>query len=275
MGKWSFVFLRDAEMGLQKAAERADARALKRPHPSRTLMMNRLEAAPCVVDIRRVRRTFSEGDHERVVLDGVDLQLERGAFAVLLGRSGSGKSTLLNIISGIDLPTEGTVRLDGVDLTHRSERDRTLFRREHIGFVFQAYNLIPTLSVEENILLPLELNGRRTKHAVDRAFDILREVGLADRRQTFPDRLSGGEQQRVAIARALAHDPSLLLADEPTGNLDDDTAARVLELFDSLVRSWGKTTLIATHDRSMRAMADRVFVLQGGTVTVHEPAESI
>ncbi|MEZ4701482.1 MAG: ABC transporter ATP-binding protein [Rhodothermales bacterium] len=234
------------------------------PHPP-------TDTSPLVIDMRQITRIYTEGDRERTVLDGLDLRLERGAFAVLLGRSGTGKSTLLNIISGIDLPTRGTVRLDGIDVTQLSERERTLFRRERIGFVFQAFNLIPTLTVEENVLLPLELNGRMTPAATAQALDILDQVGLADRRDSYPDRLSGGEQQRVAIARALAHDPPLILADEPTGNLDDDTAGRILELFDTLVRGLGKTTLIVTHDRSMRSMADRVLTLHGGTLSEYTP----
>ncbi len=226
-----------------------------------------------LVELKQVRRAFHEGERERTVLDGVDLALDRGAFAVMLGRSGTGKSTLLNIISGIDRPSSGTVSLDGVPLSDLSERERTLFRRAHIGFVFQSFNLIPTLTVEENILLPLELNGRLTPSERGRALDVLAEVGLADRRSSFPDRLSGGEQQRVAIARALAHDPLLILADEPTGNLDDETAARVLELFDRLVRTMGKTTLVVTHDRTMIALADRVLSLQGGRLIEQSPEE--
>ncbi len=229
------------------------------------------DRSPLVIDLQHIVRAFTEGDNERRVLDGVSFQLDRGAFAVLLGRSGSGKSTLLNVISGIDSPTNGRVALDGVDLTRLSERERTLFRRERIGFVFQAFNLIPTLTVEENVLLPLELNGRMNAGEIDRALDILAEVGLADRRDSYPDRLSGGEQQRVAIARALAHDPPLILADEPTGNLDDETAGRVLELFDTLLRRLGKTTLIVTHDRSMISMADRVLVLHAGVLSETSP----
>src|SRR5437867_692776 len=174
-----------------------------------------MSGAP-LVEVRGLTKAYTEGDVERVVLRGVDASIRRGELAVLLGRSGSGKSTLLNLISGIDLPTAGEVVIDGTQVTRLSERERTLFRRRHIGFIFQFFNLIPTLTVEENLLLPLELNAdrRRDGHTVH---DLLRLVGLADRATSFPDRLSGGEQQRIAVVRALAHDPLLILADEPTG----------------------------------------------------------
>jgi len=206
------------------------------------------------------------------VLDGVEATIERGEFIVLLGRSGSGKSTLLNLISGIDLPTSGRVVLGGVDVTRETEQARTLFRRHHIGFVFQSFNLIPTLTVAENLLLPLELSGALTEAETQRALDILGEVGLRDRADSFPDRLSGGEQQRVAIARALAHDPLLILADEPTGNLDYQTAEQVLGLIDRLVRQAGKTTLMVTHDRSLIDLADRVLTLRGGKLVAADLA---
>ena len=216
-----------------------------------------------MVQLRAVRKVYREGDRERVVLDGLDATVRRGEFVVLLGRSGSGKSTLLNIISGIDRPASGEVVLGGTNLTRLSEKERTQFRRAHIGFVFQTFNLIPTLTVEENVLLPVELNGR-SDEATWRARRLLEEVGLGDRGDSFPDRLSGGEQQRVAIARALAHDPLLVLADEPTGNLDYQTAEGVLGLLDRLVRRMGKTMLVVTHDRDLIALADRVLTLKGG-----------
>jgi putative ABC transport system ATP-binding protein len=187
----------------------------------------------------------------------------------LLGRSGSGKSTILNLIGGIDRPDAGEVWLGGTNLTALPERERTLFRRQHLGFVYQSYNLIPTLSVEENLLLPLELNGWQAEAARAAAMRLLTEVGLADRGGAFPDRLSGGEQQRVAIARALIHEPTLVLADEPTGTLDAETGRSVLELFNRLLRGRGKTLLIVTHSREVTRFADRVLTLEDGHITAH------
>ncbi len=222
-------------------------------------------AAP-LVDIRRLTKVYTEGEVERVVLRDADAVVGRGEFAVLVGRSGSGKSTLLNLVSGIDLPTSGEVIIDGVPVTRLGERERTLFRRRHIGFVFQFFNLIPTLTVEENLRLPVELNAG----AVDGARtpgELLALVGLADRARSFPDRLSGGEQQRVAVARALAHDPLLILADEPTGNLDLETGRQVLAVLDRLTREAGKTMLMATHSREVIGLADRIFTIDHGRIT--------
>jgi putative ABC transport system ATP-binding protein len=229
-----------------------------------------------LVEIRGLTRVYQEGGEEggkrRSVLENASATIGRGELAVLLGRSGSGKSTLLNLLSGIDLPTAGEVLIDGVSLSKLSERERTLFRRDHIGFVFQFFNLIPTLTVAENLLLPLELKGEVTAAARKRALDLLDEVGLADRAATYPDRLSGGEQQRVAVARALAHDPLLVLADEPTGNLDLETGLQVLELLDRLTRRAGKTMVMVTHGREVIGIADRVFRIEGCRL-VEQPAE--
>ncbi len=216
------------------------------------------------VELRRLTKLYREGDSERVVFRDVDAAIGQGEIAVLVGRSGSGKSTLLNLISGIDLPTSGAVVVDGTDITALSERDRTLFRRGRMGFIFQFFNLIPLLTVEENLLLPLELAGRDDAAGRARARGLLERVGLADRAASFPDRLSGGEQQRVAVARALVHDPALILADEPTGTLDADTAAVVLDLLDRLVRELGKTVVMVTHSREVVGVADRVFAVQHG-----------
>lgn len=199
-----------------------------------------------------------------MVLDHVDADIQRGQTVALKGRSGSGKSTLLNLVAGIDAPDSGEVIIAGINLTNLSERERTLFRREHIGFVYQAFNLVPTLNVADNIRLVLELNNF-TAHRIDGRIDeLLHAVGLFDRAKSYPDVLSGGEQQRVAIARALSHEPSVLLADEPTGNLDDSTAESVLSLLDTLVRDSDSTLLIATHSSRVAAACDRVFELHNG-----------
>ncbi|HZW60025.1 MAG TPA: ABC transporter ATP-binding protein, partial [Woeseiaceae bacterium] len=180
------------------------------------------------------------------------------------GRSGSGKSTLLNLISGIDTPDSGTVTIDGRDLTGLTERDRTLFRRRHIGFVYQAFNLVPTLTVFDNVSLVLELNRVAASLRQARVTELLEATGLGGRATSYPDILSGGEQQRVAIARALAHRPGVLLADEPTGNLDDRTAATVLDLLERLRHEQGATMLVATHSATVAARCDRVLELQHG-----------
>ncbi|MFQ5760691.1 MAG: ABC transporter ATP-binding protein [Acidiferrobacterales bacterium] len=217
-----------------------------------------------LVQARRLTKIYREGEQQRVVFRDLDAEIGRNEFVALLGRSGSGKSTLLNIISGIDLATSGEVHVDGASLGSLSETARTVFRRQHIGFVFQFFNLIPTLTVEENLLLPLELNGRLDAAARTCARELLEEVGLADRVASFPDRLSGGEQQRIAIARALVHKPLLVLADEPTGNLDADTGRQVLELLARMHRATGTTLIMATHSRDAVDLADRVLTFDGG-----------
>jgi len=219
-----------------------------------------------LLQLTNVTKIYREGDTERAVLQDLSLSLDRGASVVLMGRSGAGKSTLLNLVSGIDLPTSGDIIVDGTNLTKLSETERTLFRRKHIGFVFQSFNLISTLTVLENVLLPLELSGASSAASREQAEEVLAHVGLGDRGDSFPDRLSGGEQQRVAIARALAHDPLFVLADEPTGNLDYETGQQVLTLLDDLVRETGTTLFVATHDREALDRADRVLHLRGGVL---------
>ena len=219
------------------------------------------------VELSRVVKSYREGESERVVLREVDLSVASGEIVVLLGRSGSGKSTLLNLISGIDRPTSGAVRVEGVDVAALSETARTRLRRRHVGFIFQFFNLIPTLTVEENLRLPLELNGVDGANGRMLALDRLGEVGLADRAASFPDRLSGGEQQRVAVARALVHDPALVLADEPTGNLDSQSARQVLSLLTGLARRAGKTVIVASHSDEVAALADRVLTLADGRLS--------
>jgi putative ABC transport system ATP-binding protein len=200
----------------------------------------------------------------RTVLQGADAEFARGEFVAILGKSGSGKSTLLNLISGIDLVDGGDIWVDGQQLTTLNERQRTLFRRQNIGFIFQFFNLIPTLTVWENVVLPLELAGVDNGEARRRAEALLEAVGLLDRRDTFPDRLSGGEQQRVAIARALVHDPLLVLADEPTGNLDENTGRQVMTLLDRLTRQSGKNLILVTHSNEAASYADRILTLRDG-----------
>jgi putative ABC transport system ATP-binding protein len=217
-----------------------------------------------VVCLDALSKSFVEADRTRVVLDSVDLEIQNGQFVALLGHSGSGKSTLLNLISGIERPSSGLVSIRDVPITELSERERTLFRRDHIGFVFQFFNLIPTLTVLENVTLPRELAGDDVKTTNAAAMRLLQLVGLDDRRDTFPDKLSGGEQQRVAIARALVHDPMLVLADEPTGNLDENTGGQVLDLLFSLTRRRGKTLIMATHNPEIAKMADRVVRVHDG-----------
>jgi putative ABC transport system ATP-binding protein len=222
-----------------------------------------MTASP-LIELRNLSKAYEEGDRRRVVLREATVGIDRGELAVLIGRSGSGKSTLLNLISGIDLPDSGDIVIDGVMVSALSERERTLFRRDRIGFVFQFFNLIPTLTVEENLLLPLELKGRVSTAQRRTALDLLAEVGLADRSGSYPDRLSGGEQQRVAVARALAHDPLIVLADEPTGNLDLETGLQVLEILDRLSRQAGKTMVMVTHSPEVVGLADRVFRVDNG-----------
>lgn len=209
---------------------------------------------------------YSEPQGKRTVLRGVSMAIQAGECVALLGRSGSGKSSLLNIIAGIDQPTRGRVRIQGTELTGLDERSRTLYRRRHIGFVYQFFNLLPTLTVRENVLLPLDLLNEGRGPRARRALELLDELGLAERSDSYPDRLSGGEQQRVALIRALAHDPPLVLADEPTGNLDLETGSQVLGLMERLVRRRGNTLVIVTHSTEVAQFADRRMRLEAGRI---------
>ncbi len=219
------------------------------------------------IRLENLCKNYQEGLHVRTVLRGVNAAFARGESVAIVGESGSGKSTLLNLISGIDDADCGAIWLDGQNLNGLDERQRTLFRRHHIGFIFQFFNLLPTLTVWENVVLPLELNGINGRDADRRVQSLLDAVGLGDRGDTFPDRLSGGEQQRVAIARALVHDPRLVLADEPTGNLDEETGHQILTLLDRLTRQAGKNLILVTHSTDAAAYADRTFYLSEGQLT--------
>jgi putative ABC transport system ATP-binding protein len=225
------------------------------------------EERSCFLCLERLSKSYQEGNQSRLVLLDASAQFDQGEFVAIVGKSGSGKSTLLNLISGIDRIDAGRIFLDGQELTAMDEQERTLFRRRNIGFVFQFFNLLPTLNVLENVTLPLELNGESVAEARERAVPLLDAVGLHDRLTTFPDRLSGGEQQRVAIARALAHDPLVVLADEPTGNLDEETGWQVLALLDRLTRKSGKNLIMVTHSQEAARYADRVICLHEGKLT--------
>ncbi len=229
-------------------------------------------SSQALIQVRGLAKVYREGGREHPVLHGLDLRVAAGELVVLLGRSGSGKSTLLNLLGGIDLPTSGEIRVAGISLGRLSERERTLFRRRHVGFVFQFFNLIPTLTALENLMLPLELTGRSGPQARQGALRLLEQVGLADRADSFPDRLSGGEQQRVAVARALVHDPDLVLADEPTGNLDLETGRQVLDLLDTLTRRAGKTLLMVTHSPEVIGRADRILTVHAGRLVEGDTA---
>ncbi len=211
-------------------------------------------------------KDYDESGRSHVVLTGIDTRIRRGELVVLVGRSGSGKSTLLNLIGGLDRPTRGSVHIDGEDLYAMDETARTLLRRRRMGFVFQFFNLIPTLTVLENVRLPAELNGVAQDDAARSAERWVDAVGLAGREDAFPEELSGGEQQRIAVARALVHEPGLVLADEPTGNLDIDTARVVLSLLDELCRDAGATLIMATHSPDVIGLADRVLTINHGAL---------
>jgi putative ABC transport system ATP-binding protein len=225
-----------------------------------------MASSPPFIAIRNLRKHYTEGDQRRIIFTDLTLDIGRGEFVALLGQSGSGKSTLLNLLGGIDRPDAGQIRISDRMLTALPEVERTRFRRRYIGFVFQFFNLIPTLTVEENLLLPLELNGLATPEQRDRALELLDHVGLGNRRNSFPERLSGGEQQRLALARALVHGPWLLLADEPTGNLDATTGERILELLLTLHRQAETTMVMVTHSQDVATRADRILVLGAGQI---------
>jgi putative ABC transport system ATP-binding protein len=221
-----------------------------------------------LVQLCNVTKSYTEGKQNRLILDSVNARFNTGEFIILLGHSGSGKSTLLNLISGIDAPDSGDITINGVAINRLDDRRRTLFRREHIGFIFQFFNLIPTLTVFENITLPIQLNGGVTKAGEQQIRELLERVQLSHRQNAFPDRLSGGEQQRVAILRALAHNPTLLLADEPTGNLDEETGQNVMQLLLELTRQANKTLIMATHNPEIIPLADKVYRIRHGELVL-------
>lgn len=216
---------------------------------------------------------YEEAGHLHDVLRDVSLSLQQGERVALLGSSGSGKSTLLNLIGGIDEPSHGVITIDSKVITSLTEPALTLFRRQHIGFIYQQFNLIPTLTTAENILLPLELLGLSSREQKLRLTHWLEAIGLAERGQSFPDQLSGGEQQRVSIARALVHQPTLVLADEPTGNLDAQNGKIILNLLFELTQQHNQSLLIVTHSKAVADRADRTLILQQGVL--HEGGQDI
>jgi putative ABC transport system ATP-binding protein len=209
-------------------------------------------------------RRYGDGDSAVEAVRGVSLEVPSGQFTAIMGPSGSGKSTLMHLLAGLDRPTEGRVEIAGEDITSMSDKKLTLLRREHIGFVFQAFNLVPTLSAEENITLPLSIAGRK----IDRSWvdSVIQRVGLDERRSHRPAEMSGGQQQRVAVARALVAEPTVLFADEPTGNLDSKSSAEVIELLREAADSYGQTIVMVTHDASAADAADRIVYLADGRV---------
>lgn len=218
-----------------------------------------------VVDMHDVTKVYGSGEAEVRAVDGVSLTVEPGEYVAIMGASGSGKSTLMNIIGALDVATSGTYRIDGVDIGDLDDDALSLVRNRRIGFIFQAFNLIPRMSAVANVELPLMYRGVRRGVRRRRALDALAQVGLADRSHHQPNELSGGQQQRVAVARALAMEPSLMLADEPTGNLDSKSTADVLDLFDR-IHGEGKTIVIITHEDEVAARAERVVTLRDGRI---------
>ncbi len=217
-----------------------------------------------MISVRNLFMRLSAGGHPVTILDGVSLEIPPKQVLAIMGPSGSGKSTLLGLIAGLDRPTSGSIQLDGVDITDLGESDMARYRREKIGYIFQSFHLIPTLTAVENVAVPLELRG--DADAADRAARLLHEVGLKDRLTHYPVQLSGGEQQRVALARAFACQPSILLADEPTGNLDSATGRQVIDLLLGLNRDHGSTLVLVTHDPDLASQAERVVALRDGRV---------
>jgi len=225
-----------------------------------------------MIQLRKVSKTVMSGDRPLTILHPLDLTIHSGQFLAVLGPSGSGKSTLLGLVAGLDAPTDGEIVIDDVDITRLGEDALAKLRGEKIGFVFQFFHLVPSLTAFENILIPMEIAGRRDASA--RAKRLLEEVGLADRGHHYPSQLSGGEQQRVAIARALANDPPIILADEPTGNLDSTTGKLIMELLLNVRRSRQTTMMLVTHDADLASLADSRLVLRDGRAVEHTESGS-
>ena len=227
-----------------------------------------------MIELRNVSKTVESGGRPLTILHQLDVTIPSGSFVAVVGPSGSGKSTLLGLLAGLDAPTSGSIIIDGTDITRLGEDQLARLRGEKIGFVFQFFHLVPSLTAFENILIPMEIAGRR--HATERARELLREVGLTDRAHHYPSQLSGGEQQRIAIGRALANDPPIVLADEPTGNLDSTTGRHIMELLMRVHRARNTTLVLVTHDAELSSLADTRLVLRDGRqVTPSSAAEAL
>ncbi|MGH9236607.1 MAG: ABC transporter ATP-binding protein [Vicinamibacterales bacterium] len=226
-----------------------------------------------MIELRGVSKTVDSGGHPLTILHPLDYTISSGQFVAIVGPSGSGKSTLLGLLAGLDAPTSGSIVIDGTDITRLGEDQLARLRGEKIGFVFQFFHLVPSLTAFENILIPMEIAGRR--NATERARELLHEVGLTDRAHHYPSQLSGGEQQRIAIGRALANDPPIVLADEPTGNLDSTTGRHVMELLMRVHRARNTTLVLVTHDAELSSLADTRLVLRDGRQVVPIPAEAL
>ena len=223
-----------------------------------------------ILSVKNLTKTFKSGDHSLTVLNNVSFNIEKGLTCAIVGPSGSGKTTLLGLCAGLDKPTSGSVTLNGQEISSYSESQLSKIRNEQIGFVFQSFQLIPTLTALENVMVPIELRGVPYYEVESRALNLLASVGLAERTHHYPNQLSGGEQQRVGLARAFIHKPAVLFADEPTGNLDGETGSQIEQLLYELNRDQGTTLIIVTHDRDLAAKCDRVIELKSGHIISDE-----
>jgi len=212
-----------------------------------------------MIHLKNLSKKYTEASREIKIFKDLNLEIQDGTKNIILGTSGSGKSTFLNLISALDDPDDGSISINGINITDLDQTEKTIFRRENIGFIFQFFNLIPTLNVRDNILLPLELNNKNTKENQEEVFSLLKKVGLLDRLDSMPETLSGGEQQRIAIVRALAHKPKIIIADEPTGNLDKETTNTIITILNDLLKSSNSILIMATHNEKLIELADNVF----------------
>jgi putative ABC transport system ATP-binding protein len=234
------------------------------------------EKEMAILEASGVQKHYQLGEHTILALAGIDFQVSKGEFVAIMGPSGSGKSTLLHLLGGLDTPTKGEITLGGKQLSHLNEHQVTLARRHNVGFVFQFFNLIPTLTAEENVLLPLIIDGKDPRKYSERLGQILDLVGLTDRRNHKPDQLSGGQQQRVALARALITEPAIVLADEPTGNLDTRSGTMIMELLQRSCRELSQTIIVVSHDPKAAAYSDRVIFLRDGLIVQeYKPEKSL